>query len=75
MAGITLAQAEEKLSQYMEAAEKLAKKQTYSIDGRTLSYANLADVQNMIDYWDMKCRRLSRGRKGNITARRITAID
>lgn len=75
MAGITLAQAEAKLALYLTALDKVLLKQSYSIDGRSLTYANLADIENAIQYWDSKCKKLSRGSRGNITARSLTARD
>jgi hypothetical protein len=75
MAGLTLAQCEQKLSEYLTAAEKVAAKQSYSIDGRSLSYANIGEIQSAIEFWDKQCRRLSRGSRGNIVARSITASD
>jgi hypothetical protein len=75
MAGLTLAQCEQKLSEYLTASEKVAAKQSYSIDGRSLTYANIREIQDAIEFWDKQCRRLSRGRNGNIIARSITARD
>lgn len=75
MAGLTLAQCEQKLSEYLTASEKVAAKQSYSIDGRSLTYANIGEIQDAIEFWDKQCRRLSRGRNGNIIARSITARD
>jgi hypothetical protein len=75
MAGLTLAQCEQKLSEYLTAAEKVAAKQSYSIDGRSLSYANIGEIQSAIEFWDKQCRRLSRGSRGNKVARSITASD
>jgi hypothetical protein len=75
MAGLTLAQCEQKLTEYLTAAEKVALKQSYSIDGRSLTYANIREIQDAIEFWDKQCRRLSRGRNGNLIARSITARD
>lgn len=61
MAGITLAQAEAKLSTWMDAEDKVASGQSYSIAGRSLTRADLADIRATIDYWDKKVQRLSRG--------------
>ena len=75
MAGLTLAQCEQKLSELLTAMEKVLAKQSYSIDGRSLTYANIGEIQDAIEFWDKQCRRLSRGRNGNIIARSITARD
>ncbi len=58
MAGITLAQAEAKLALWIEADDKLARGQSYTIAGRTLSRI---DTQEKIEYWEKKVKRLSRG--------------
>lgn len=63
MAGITKEIAEEKLNIWLEAMDKVANKQSYSIDGRSLTYANLSEIQNMVDYWDAKVSALSSGNK------------
>ena len=65
MAGITLAQAEAKLTTWMAALDKIAAGQSYSISSggssRTLTRANLDEVQRQIDYWDAKVKSLTRG--------------
>lgn len=71
MAGITLAQAEAKLSTWLAAEEKCAAKQSYTISSsggsRTLTFADLSDIREQIDYWQGHVTRLSRastGRRG-----------
>lgn len=61
MAGITLAQAEAKLSTWMDALDAVATNQSYSIGDRTLTRANLADVQDQVEFWDKKVRELTDG--------------
>jgi len=61
MAGITLAQAEAKLATWMAADDTVANGQSYSIDGRTLTRANSAEIQSNLVFWDKQCKRLSRG--------------
>lgn len=65
MAGITLAQAEAKLTTWMAAMDKIAVGQNYSIStgasSRTLTRANLAEVQQQVEYWDSKVKTLTRG--------------
>ena len=75
MAGITLAQAEAKLALYLTALDKVLLKQSYSIDGRSLTYANLSDIEAAIDKWDSICKKLSRGTRGSIVSRSLTARD
>ncbi|WP_150428861.1 hypothetical protein [Dechloromonas sp. CZR5] len=74
MAGITLAQAEAKLTLYLDALDKIVLKQKVEIDGQALTRANLADVQNAVTYWDAKVKELSakasgRGRMRTLTPR------
>lgn len=61
MAGITLAQAEAKLTLWMDAEDAVANSQSYSISGRSLTRANLKEIRETIDYWEKKVQRLSRG--------------
>lgn len=61
MAGITLAEAEAKLALWMAAEDKVASGQSYTINGRTLTRANLKEISDNIDRWDARVKRLSRG--------------
>lgn len=63
MAGITLAQAEEKLSTWMGAEDKVANGQSYSIGTRSLTRADLSDIRDSIKYWNDMVSNLSRGGK------------
>lgn len=72
MAGITLAQAEAKLALWMDAMDKVASSQSYSIAGRSLSRANLSDIQAQIEFWDKQVKRLS---AGGIRVKRGVPID
>jgi hypothetical protein len=58
MAGITKEQAEAKLQTWMEAEEKIASGQGYSIGDRRLTRANLYTVRGEIEYWDNKVKEL-----------------
>lgn len=60
MAGITLEQAEAKLQTWMEAEEKIATGQGYSIGDRRLTRADLYTVRGEIDYWNNKIKELER---------------
>ena len=69
MAGITLAQAETRLAEYMAAEEAVLERgQSYSIHGRSLTRAELAEIREGISYWQTMVDRL--GRSG-IRRRRI----
>ena len=59
MAGITLAQAEAKLTAYLEAETKILSGQSYTFHGRTLTRANLAEIRAGIDTWDMRVKELT----------------
>lgn len=65
MAGITLAQAEAKLSTWMDAMDKIAEGQEYTITtgttSRTLQRADLRWVQQQVSWWDQQVKKLSRG--------------
>ena len=61
MTGITLAVAQEKLDGWLAAEDKLMAGQSYSINGRTLTRVNLAEVRDAIDSWDRRVKRLTRG--------------
>ena len=61
MAGITLAQAEAKLAGWLEAEDKLMAGQSYSLNGRALTRANLNEVREAVEAWDRRVKRLSRG--------------
>ena len=61
MAGITLAQAEAKLSEYLAAESAILTGQEYRIGARSLTRANLEEVQKGIEIWDARVKRLTRG--------------
>lgn len=62
MAGITLAQAEAKLAQWMEAEEALQVSQSYTLEnGHQVTKADLDQIGRRIDYWHKMVIRLSRG--------------
>ena len=71
MAGITLTQAEAKLTLWMDAEDKVASGQSYSIQGRSLTRADLSEIGERIDKWDARVKRLS---KGGIRVRSGTPI-
>lgn len=58
MAGITKEQAEVKLQTWMEAEEKIASGQGYSIGDRRLTRADLYTVRGEIEYWNNKVKEL-----------------
>lgn len=65
MAGITLEQAQERLQDYLDAEAKVLTNQSYSLQGRSLTRANLGEIREGIKVWDERCKQLenrSRGR-------------
>lgn len=61
MPGITLSHAESQLNAWLTANEKVARGQSYSIAGRSLTRANAAEILNQITFWDRMVKRLSGG--------------
>lgn len=76
MAGITLAQAEAKLTLWMTAEEAIASNQSYEIEEpgggrRKLTRADLAEVSRRISYWNNKVVQLSGVAAGTSRSRTI----
>ncbi|TPN79972.1 DUF6148 family protein [Mesorhizobium sp. B1-1-2] len=71
MAGITLAQADTQLQLWLEASTRVAAKQSYSIAGRSLTLADLADINSQIKYWDNMVKILSRAAAGRRAPRYV----
>lgn len=59
MAGITLADAEAQLAAWLAASTAVATGQSYSIEGRSLTRADAAEIRRSLDYWDQKVQTLS----------------
>lgn len=64
MAGITLEIAEAQLQIWIEASARVAQKQSYTIAGRTLTLADLSDINAQIKFWDDKVKTLARAVSG-----------
>ena len=58
MAGITLAQAQARLDEYLAAEAAVLSGQEYEIGGRRLKRANLGEIQKGIDIWNQRVQRL-----------------
>lgn len=71
MAGITLAQAEAKLAEYLAAETKILTGQRVEIDGKSLTRANLETIQAGIATWDRRVKELSAGAGGRGRARTV----
>jgi len=61
MAGLTLAQAEAKLAEYLAAETAVLSGQEVMIDGDRLTRADLARIQAGVTLWNKRCQSLSRG--------------
>ncbi len=61
MAGLTLAQAEQHLNEWLTADSAVAKGQAYSLGGRTFTRADAAVIRENIRYWQQMVKRLARG--------------
>jgi hypothetical protein len=61
MAGITQADAETRLAEYMTAEQKVLAGQEYTIGTRSLKRADLETIREGIQYWNGEVQRLSRG--------------
>lgn len=68
MSGITLATAQARLDLYLAAEASVLAGQRYEIDGRSLTRANLAEVQSGINIWNQRVQRLSRRSAGGSVA-------
>ncbi len=74
MAGITLAQAEARLDEYLAAESAVLGGQSYQIGSRQLTRADLKDIRDGIAYWENKVQRLSQT-SGGPRVRGIEPID
>lgn len=73
MAGITLAQAEAQLTLYLAAEAAVLTKQSYEINGRKLTLANLAEIQQGITTWNGRAAALGATSEGRGRLRTIVA--
>ncbi len=60
MAGITQAQAQAQLDAYLAAETAVLSGQHYSIAGRELTRANLAEIRDGVKYWDSMVNKKAR---------------
>lgn len=71
MAGITLQQAETQLAAYLAAETAVLAGQAYTIGGRSLTRANLADIRAGIDSWNNRVQQLSASAQGMRRSRTV----
>lgn len=62
--GLTLAQAQAKLDEYLAAETAILAGQEYVIDNRRLKRADLASIQMGIKAWDGRCKELGLREEG-----------
>lgn len=72
MAGITLSQAESQLAAYLAAEISVLSGQSYEFQGRSLTRANLAEINKGISTWDRRVKELSASAGGRGRARTIS---
>jgi hypothetical protein len=68
LANYSIAFCQTQLDKYVAAEEKVLSGQSYSIGGRSMTRANLADIRNGIDYWNEK---LTTAKSAGSTGRRM----
>jgi hypothetical protein len=64
---LTLSQAQETLQSYIDAERQILKGQSYTHNGRSVTMANLAEIQAGRKYWEKRVAEMSGRRK----ARRV----
>lgn len=74
MAGLTLSQAEARLQQYLAAEEAVLTGQSYTIAGRSLTRADLVDIQKGIEIWNSRAVTLSASAAGTGRGRSVTVV-
>lgn len=75
MAGISLAQAQARLDAWVEADAAVSRNQSYSINNRTMTRTDAAEIRTNIDYWQGKVNELTASAGGGRRVRYIQAAD
>ena len=74
--GLTLADAQAQLANWVAASGAVANSQSYKIGQRSLTYADASEIRKMIDYWRNKCTQLDTANGGSsIKVSRIVLRD
>lgn len=71
MAGINLTTAQSKLDLWLSAEASIATGQAVTMEGRSLTRADLRDVRAQIDYWEVKVKRLTAQDSGACLSRAV----
>lgn len=76
MPAITLAQAEAKLAEWLAADTAVASGQSVTIEGKSISRANSAEIRNNIQFWNSMVQSLtaSASRGSGIRVRGVTPV-
>ncbi len=57
------------LDEWIEAERKVMLSQSYTVDGQTVTRANLSDIRNAIKHWEKQVSMIKRKQKGKGKAR------
>jgi hypothetical protein len=68
MPGITLAQAQQRLDQYLAAEEAVLGGQRVEFNGRLLQRADLESIRKGVEVWNQRVQQLSRRASGRSVA-------
>lgn len=71
MAGITLAQAEAKLTMFLTAEDTVSSGKSYSIGDRSMTRHDLSEIRQSIAFWDRKVKELTESAAGRGRARTV----
>lgn len=71
----TLEQAQEHLATWLAAETACAGSQSYTISGRSLTRANLAEIRRSISFWRNECERLQAGHGAGVRVMHIIPRD
>lgn len=71
MTAISLAQAQAKLALWMEADERVAAGQSFTIAGRSLSRVDAAEIRENISFWEAKVQKIEASASGRRRTRYV----
>lgn len=71
----TLDEMKNKLAEWSAAESALATSKSYTIDGRTLTRANMQEIASRIAYWKSEIERVMCGRKSINRVMRVIPRD
>jgi len=71
---ISVKEAKQHLSGWLEAEQKVMTGQSYQMGTRSLTRADLADIQKAIDYWDDKVTEAEAAESGTSGRNRVYRV-